>query len=547
MRYLQSAITASLMLTAGHTAFAADASQVIQATPDLVGFWDFSEAAGSARLSKGTPQAHALLEQGGPITRFDEGPISGYSAYLNGTTQFFSIVHELTGDLNISGPTAQVSMIAFIKQTQMSKTIAGIWSEGSGAGDLSGVRQYALLQDMPTYGGDDKVTPHISANGGPSQRKDGSYLPWNADYAASQSTVAINEWVSVGFTYDGTWVKAFYNGVFEQWTASPSSLGRTDSYFTQEGPNNDWRGINAYYQPDGIYTFDPNDPIKQDTGAPFTVGARQAVGKPVAEPFKGYFGGLAVFDRGLSESEMMAMHNAAFAVEPPPPPPPSPTYLFEEPFAGVSGSNVSINTFNSTTSGANWNTAWGSTALSTNGTTSGSGIRLADSTVAPAHFLAFVGESSDRIGFAWTTDVSIDVDDVASLSVRLNNKLTDDRVRFAVQINGQWYVTDASFGIDPAGIAFNNWSNAQPIDWTWDSSANAWRLLNLVEGSGMSLGSLSSLDRNGTIEAFGLFGEVAANGLIRADDLRITEVPEPTTIALLAAAMLMGSRRHRKC
>jgi hypothetical protein len=63
----------------------------------------------------------------------------------------------------------------------------------------------------------------------------------------------------------------------------------------------------------------------------------------------------------------------------------------------------------------------------------------------------------------------------------------------------------------------------------------------------MSLGSLSSLDRNGTIEAFGLFGEVAANGLIRADDLRITEVPEPTTIALLAAAMLMGSRRHRKC
>ena len=41
------------------------------------------------------------------------GPFSGYSAYLDGH-HYFAIDHDRTGDLNICGPKAQVSLFAVI-------------------------------------------------------------------------------------------------------------------------------------------------------------------------------------------------------------------------------------------------------------------------------------------------------------------------------------------------------------------------------------------------------------------------------------------------
>ncbi|MFP4356203.1 MAG: PEP-CTERM sorting domain-containing protein [Phycisphaerae bacterium] len=506
-------------------------SETIQSIDNLVGFWDFSEAAGSARISKGTTTAHALQEQGGAITRVADGPISGYSAYLNGSDQFFGILHENTGDLNISGPDAQVSMIAFIKQTRMSKTIAGMWSEGSGAYDDSGVRQYALLQDMPTYGGDDKVTPHISATGGVS-----GDLPWNADYAISESKVAVNEWVSVGFTYDGTWVRAYYNGVFEQWDASPSSLKRTDPYFTEGGPDGGWRGTNAYYQPDGIYTFDPDDPDKQDTGAPFTVGARQAVGKPVAEPFQGYFGGLAVFNRALTEAEMLSMHTAAF---PPAPEPPAP--LYQQSFDHALGSStVSLDSFNADT-GAAWQTAWGSNAQSSNGTDSGQGIYLGSNNV-PGGYLAMV-EGDGSIGLAWTEGLDLAVGDITALSVQMNSNKAADVVRFAVLVGGQWYVTAEGFSMDGDGASYNTWSStAKLVEWQWSSAATAWLRLDVQPDLLLGLQGQAAEDLTGSIKAIGLYGQLSEGSVIRLNDLQV--IPEPATVSLLAAGGLLFLRRR---
>jgi hypothetical protein len=40
-----------------------------------------------------------------------------------------------------------------IVDLKKSRTIAGMWSEGKGANDDTGTRQYALLMNMPTYGG----------------------------------------------------------------------------------------------------------------------------------------------------------------------------------------------------------------------------------------------------------------------------------------------------------------------------------------------------------------------------------------------------------
>lgn len=82
--------------------------------------------------------------------------ISGadYSAELNGR-QYFKIPYAETGDLNICGPNAQVSMFAVVRivNLKQSRAIAGMWSEGKGANDDTGTRQYALLMNMPAYGG----------------------------------------------------------------------------------------------------------------------------------------------------------------------------------------------------------------------------------------------------------------------------------------------------------------------------------------------------------------------------------------------------------
>ena len=212
--------------------------QIVEQTPGLVAFWTFGEPAGSPRLSQGTPSPHPLAEVGGPIARVEGGPYSGYSAYLDGK-QYFSIPHAELGDLNIAGPEAQVSMFAVVKIDDLNKsrTIAGVWSEGKGANDDTGTRQYALLMHMPTYGGTRNLTPHISSEGGVTRRADGSAFPWCCDYAATRVEVPEDQWCTLAFTYDGQYIRAYINGTFEPRNLDPVNDKRDDPYFTTEGPN----------------------------------------------------------------------------------------------------------------------------------------------------------------------------------------------------------------------------------------------------------------------------------------------------------------------
>lgn len=293
-------------------AFAGDPS-IVEKTPGLVAFWTFGEDAGQPRVSQATKEKHPLTEVGGPIPRVAGGPFSGYSAELNGK-QYFSIPYAETGDLNISGKDAQVSLFAVVRivNLKQSRTIAGMWSEGKGANDDTGTRQYALLMNMPTYGGPDKLVPHISSEGGVTRRADGSAFPWCADYAVSASPVPQETWCTVGFTYDSKYIRSYVNGVCEELKLDPVKHKRTDPYFTQEGPDGKDRGMNPYYHGRGIFTYDP---VKHATTkikpSDFTVGARMAVGSMTGEATIGKFGGLAVFNRSLTEAEMNALHDAA--------------------------------------------------------------------------------------------------------------------------------------------------------------------------------------------------------------------------------------------
>lgn len=254
-----------------------------------------------------------MKEVGKPVAREEGGPYSGFHAHFDGR-QYFSIPHSELGDLDIGGKDAAVSMFAVVKMDDMSRgvTIAGIWSEGKGANDDTGTRQYAMLLNMPTYGGPKNLTPHISSEGGFSRRADGTGLPWCADYAASVSAVPVGQWVTLGFTYDGKYIRAYFNGVMEARQVDPVKDKRTDPYFTKEGPGGGHRGINPYYHGRGIFKYDAaRDAKTKIAPADFTVGARYAVGSMLGEAIKGSLAGLAVFNRALSDEEMRRLHASA--------------------------------------------------------------------------------------------------------------------------------------------------------------------------------------------------------------------------------------------
>lgn len=288
-------------------------ADVVTKTPGLVAFWTFGEEAGQKRVSQGTKEMHPLNEIGTPIQRADGGPYSGFSADLNGK-QYFSIPYAETGDLNISGPEAQVSMFAVVRivNLKQSRTIAGMWSEGKGANDDSGTRQYAMLMNMPTYGGNRQLVPHISSEGGVTQRADGSKFPWCADYAATRLEVPEETWCTLSFTYDSKFLRAYINGVLDVRPLDAVKDKRNDPYFTKEGPDGKDRGMNPYYHGRGIFKLDPVKHAKTKIGgADFTIGARYAVGSMLGEATIGKFGGLAIFNRALSDEEINALHDSA--------------------------------------------------------------------------------------------------------------------------------------------------------------------------------------------------------------------------------------------
>ncbi len=282
--------------------------------PGLVAFWTFGEETGQPRVSSGTKEKHPLAEIGGAIPRTPGGPFSGFSAYFDGKT-YLALPYAETRDLNISGPKAQVSMFAVVRivNIRQSRTIAGMWREGKGSGDDTGTRQYAMLMNMPMYGGPGKLVPHISSEGGVTRRADGSPLPWNADYAASVRDVPTDKWCTLAFTYDGLYIRAYIDGVFEEQALDPVKHRREDSYFTKEGPGGRDRGLNPYYHGRGIFSYDPakHGSTKPMGGSDFTVGARFAGGSIFKEASIGHFGGLAVFNRKLTDAEIKQLHAAA--------------------------------------------------------------------------------------------------------------------------------------------------------------------------------------------------------------------------------------------
>ena len=257
-------------------------SQLVQriiSTKGLVALWDFKEKEGQIRETVGTDK-YPLKEMDGNLPRINEGPLSGFSSQF-GNNAYLCLPNEQSGKLNIFGKDQGVTIVAWVKWSgEKTGFIGGMWNEYMDGGK----RQYGLFVSLPYYNGKNQVCGHISLNGKPTPP-----FPFSIDYSASKQEVPAGKWVSVAFTYDGKYIRSFLNSKFE--AREPELIDHTKGF---DGyPDGLFQSKNPYLFPDGL----------GNNGSDFTVGA-VLLKTGMGNFFKGQIGGLAVFDRALTEDEL---------------------------------------------------------------------------------------------------------------------------------------------------------------------------------------------------------------------------------------------------
>ncbi len=253
----------------------------LKKTSGLVAFWDFREKEGKPRKSI-VNKSFPLKEKNGKIPRMNEGPLSGYSAKF-GNGAFLSLENSKTGALNIYGEGQGVTVLAWVKWEGNTGFVGGMWNEYEDGGK----RQYGLFVSLPHYNGADQVCGHISKTGKPTPP-----FPYSIDYSASNQVVEKNKWQCIALTYDGKYIKSFLNGEFQE--REPELISHTKGF---EGyPDGLIQSKNPYFFPDGM----------GNNGSDFTVGA-VLLKRGMGNFFQGLIGGLAVFNRCLSEEEIKSL------------------------------------------------------------------------------------------------------------------------------------------------------------------------------------------------------------------------------------------------
>ncbi|MBC8010654.1 MAG: LamG domain-containing protein, partial [Burkholderiales bacterium] len=250
-----------------------DAPGAVQpALPGLVAFWGFSEPAGSARVSSVGGHTYRLIEAGGPIETIAEGPVSGAAIRFSGNNYLTMPRSEFVDTpLDRKGPGARVSLVVWARRQP--KTVNATQLEFlGGPWDEDGLRQYGLFINESNR---QKTTAHVSNVGVGTGSGE-----FNTSFARGLTSVPFHTWITLGLTYDGGVVRVYYNGVLDGTLPFTGDL------------------------------YDPENAGK--TGSDFTLGANWAKGAlpafVIRNHFKGDVGGLAVYDRALTESEMRALH-----------------------------------------------------------------------------------------------------------------------------------------------------------------------------------------------------------------------------------------------
>ncbi|MBE7464525.1 MAG: LamG domain-containing protein [Planctomycetes bacterium] len=237
--------------------------------PGLLVFWDFQEAGGEARVSRG-PQRYALCEQNGPVERVEVpgAPWGPFAAKLN-EGQWFNLPRAQCPALDIHGPEGHLTVIAWLQRARCAKVhcefVAGQWNE-SHLG-----RQYGMFLNLGLWGSRDQLCAHVSNVGGPTPG-----YKYCMDAAIGATAIPYETWVCVAMTYDGVCARAYLNGELDA-----------------------REGLNPYPYAGGLHGG-------KSEGSDFTVGAVHRSGE-MGNWFAGLLGGLAVYRRALSLAELRAL------------------------------------------------------------------------------------------------------------------------------------------------------------------------------------------------------------------------------------------------
>lgn len=232
----------------------------------LISFWDFQERRNGEFPAHGD-FPYTLQEKGGKIEQVSEG-LFGTHALQIIPGQWLQLPREQTRRLNIHGKAAQVTVLAWIRwnHDRRCQFIAGLWDESRKK------RQYGLFLNLTgRYNSWRNVHGHVSGVGGPTPGQD-----FCVTYATGATEIAYEQWQSIGMTYDGKHVKVYVNGRLDQ---RPS--------------------YNPYLYEEGLFDGGSD-------GADFTVAACSAGGR-MSNFYGGLLGGLAIYDRALSEEEITAI------------------------------------------------------------------------------------------------------------------------------------------------------------------------------------------------------------------------------------------------
>ena len=269
-----------ILLAVTATASARNHSKVgksLERHDSLIAYWDFGTKERSLK-AKGCVEELVLRAKSEDVKPefVDEG--KARSLYFDGGDYLY-IPYKQTGSLNVHSNA--VTVVARVKWTRGKiGFVAGMWDEYANGG----MRQYGLFISLPHYNGKNQVCGHISRTGRPTPP-----FPYSIDYSASAQEVPDGEWCTVAFTYDGKYIRSYFNGEFE--AREPELIHHTKGF---EGyPEGLVQSKNPYYFPDGI----------GDNGSDFTVGAVFVKGK-IGNHFRGNISWLAIYDRALTDSEI---------------------------------------------------------------------------------------------------------------------------------------------------------------------------------------------------------------------------------------------------
>jgi hypothetical protein len=260
---------------------ALDPTQAIAAVEAAgpVAFWDFQEPEGSARRSAGS-SAYELIERGGVVERADDGVFGPHAARF-GAGPWLEIERGKCGALNIHGRNARLTVIAWIRRdTDLAphpacEAVAGMWNEHA-------KRQYCLFLNLRIHDSSQQVGGHVSGIGGPTPG-----YKYCMD-AAIGATPVDDRWHCAAMTYDGELARVYLDGLLDA-RGDRNPYRYTEGIFDSGGAN---FTVGAVARPERV---------EMVNGQPREIGHVQS------NLYKGLLGGLAVYQRALSDEELRAI------------------------------------------------------------------------------------------------------------------------------------------------------------------------------------------------------------------------------------------------